>query len=87
MTTRTAKLTCPGCGVGLDGHDGVTVNGPPADGDVTICFDCGEIAVFDAGVTRLREPTNDEMLDIRTSETWAAVREVRDRIKNRRAGR
>lgn len=42
------------------GHGPVKV---PTEGDVSICFNCGELGIFDSP-TVIREPTKNERLEI-----------------------
>lgn len=54
---------CPNCGDMLEGatnmFDGCQ---EPKDGDVSLCFRCGHVLVFEAG--RPRNPTSEEMYRI-----------------------
>jgi len=66
-STYQQPTTCPHCGVGQDLHTNTTGARPPEDGDVAICWRCGDVAVFAAGpfgVTR-RKPTGPEDARIR----------------------
>jgi hypothetical protein len=61
-TTRTQAIPCPSCGKALDAATSVFDDAVPRDGDVSICFACGHIMVFEGGVPR--NPTDTEMPDI-----------------------
>jgi hypothetical protein len=56
------KTVCPFCGAKNDrsAHSGGLLV-LPDDGDVSICFGCAELSVFDSGVVGdLRKPTDEE---------------------------
>jgi hypothetical protein len=58
-TTMRIPAPCPHCGRVTDAATGATLDSTvPADGDVSVCFYCGAIAVFSA--TGLRHPTDAE---------------------------
>ena len=46
---------CPSCGVWMDGATGITSDDRPDPGDLTICFYCVKVAVYDDDLT-LRRP-------------------------------
>lgn len=55
---------CPYCGRANPEHDGPTRDDRPSPGDVSICWGCRQVAVFDdAGRARL--PTPDEAAELR----------------------
>lgn len=70
MTTRTPVTPCPHCGEELDAATrmfakavgDLIVDTVPSDGDVSICFTCGHIMVFEGGAPR--NPTTTEMYAI-----------------------
>ncbi|MBF3577476.1 hypothetical protein ISF62_18325 [Burkholderia pseudomallei] len=81
------NLTCPHCGVHNDRNSVVTRPGErpvsPADGDVSICISCGELAIFDMHARCLRLPTIDEANalesnpDLQLCRTaWRAMKDV-----------
>ncbi|ARL77586.1 hypothetical protein BOC54_36935 [Burkholderia pseudomallei] len=55
------NLTCPHCHALHEFHSDLTRPGAqPKDGDVSICINCGEFAIFDLHERCLRPPTIDE---------------------------
>ena len=78
-TKRKAKIThypltpCPWCLKGInaaapaEGGDDA-----PGEGDVTICFECGEWCLFTAEMT-LRKPTDDELTEIALDPNYQTV--------------
>lgn len=60
--TQTTRLTlaCPHCGKVNDRHTDMRGSAIPKDGDIAICIDCGELAVFNVTEGCLRLPTPDE---------------------------
>lgn len=72
---RHRALPCPACGYQSDALGdptapaGTTLN-EPADGDYTICFNCGQVFVFSVTAfgTALREPTLAELAEFSRSK-------------------
>jgi hypothetical protein len=62
------RLPCPHCGTLNDAHSSGTTSQPPTDGDASVCWNCGDIALFVAGPLglALRAPTSAERADILT---------------------
>ena len=60
MTTIEMDTVCPFC----DQHNECATGpfgGTPDDGDVTMCFNCGQLSVFDHNAAHgLRKPTKKE---------------------------
>ena len=60
--------TCPYCGERCDAHAEVAdPAAQPRDGDCSVCFGCGEVAVYFAitpSVLALRQPTQDERREL-----------------------
>lgn len=85
---------CPFCG-SLHTRASATANPAearaPVDGDVTLCFACGELAVFDAAVSGgLRKPTTAEYDQIAADSilrhmhhAWTRARDERERQERR----
>ena len=68
MTTTEMDTVCPFC---LCQHECATgpFGGVPDDGDVTICFMCGQFSMFDHTATGgLRKPTKKESREIERSQ-------------------
>ena len=59
MKTLVMNTTCPHCGKVHDRQTGFASESP-ANGDVAICMDCGELSVFDLDANCLRLPTVDQ---------------------------
>jgi thymidine kinase len=83
------RTVCPHCGQAhdevaeLDGKE----QAEPADGDLTLCFKCGQWAVFDArGEAGLRPPTDLEVLAIAGSRQCRAITEAWHRMMTERKG-
>ena len=62
-TTRTPKNKCPACGYQVDAVSEVDGNAVPEKGDISICLNCGAIAIFKDDLT-LRKPTGEELLKV-----------------------
>ena len=84
--------TCPFC---RQRHDAVTTairdgEPVPVEGDVSICFTCGEFSVFDA-TGGARKPTRAEQrvidADPRVRQARAAWHKVKDEIPSRKGRR
>jgi hypothetical protein len=74
-------MLCPFCGANHDCHAGIgeAAHLEPSDGDASLCFRCGRLAIFELG--QLRRPTAaeqdelDQSVEIqRVCETWRAMR-------------
>lgn len=60
MTTTEMDTVCPFCGTRHECATG-PLGGTPEDGDVTMCFACGQLCMFDHNATGgLRKPTKAE---------------------------
>lgn len=56
-----AKMSCPGCGAGLDGALNTETDRGPRDGDPTLCVECRSMLVYSGTpVNSLRYPTSEE---------------------------
>jgi hypothetical protein len=78
------KTPCPSCGYGFDVSSAIDGSGvAPTEGDVTICIQCAEIAVFTEEGRGLRVPTVTERAEALTNPevimAMFAVRMVRER--------
>jgi len=57
---------CPSCGHIIDGYTSSELdNASPKTGDVSICWYCGEIMVFDGNPLSVRKPTTEDMQEIK----------------------
>jgi hypothetical protein len=61
---RVPKSVCPICFTALDAASGVGGDLVPSEGDVTVCLECGNIAVFTVDL-RLRVPTEEEFSQLK----------------------
>jgi hypothetical protein len=82
---------CPFCSGRHDCVAGVGTNGRPSDGDITLCFTCGEWVFFDKHYKGgLRKPTWNEYQHIAFDPLLKQVRggwlQVMEEKKNERAG-
>jgi hypothetical protein len=68
--------TCPFCKVSHDGVTNVTGTPTPVTGDVTMCIECGEWAIFADVPGRLRKPTDAEYDKIVASEVATKARKA-----------
>ena len=64
---------CPSCGYVMELTTGVCGARVPADGDVSVCLNCGHLSLFDARKA-LRDPTPEELADLRQSDAWPTIR-------------
>lgn len=82
------KPCCPTCQTVNDGLTGGTTRANPSEGDVSVCAYCGEILIFTGSAERgygLREPTADELQEIRRCTPWIdrLVEEIRKDTRSR----
>jgi hypothetical protein len=81
---KLPEQICPACGYDLDA---ATYAGKedlrPRPGDVSICFKCANVLVFDVDM-KLREPMSAELLEILQDE---GVQNLVERLKTRRQKR
>lgn len=74
MTTHVFHSNCVWCGTRHDRATNADASeaGQPVDGDVTICFACGEWLVFERSY--LRAPTPEEFIEIGLDEDCRRAR-------------
>jgi len=76
MITEEIPTVCPFCG---EEHEAVTAarenaSSIPDDGDVSICFKCGKVSLFDrAADGGVRRPTKKEQRDLNRSENLREI--------------
>ncbi len=63
VTRRGIANRCPHCGYQTDCVSSVGSGRKPGDGNLSLCFECGEWAVFGPDL-RLRAPTDKEFVVI-----------------------
>ena len=76
--------TCPYCNKKVDAVTTSNKDNPrqPQEGDLTVCFDCGNISVFGHGM-KMR-PCRDEDLENASEDLVVSLFQLADRIKQRR---
>ena len=57
-----SKIKCPKCETLVDGFSGISEEGKPSDGDISICFYCACIGKYAKNVTVI-EPMSKEALE------------------------
>jgi hypothetical protein len=67
---------CLNCGKVLDAAMGVGHGRKPRPGCITICIGCGHIQAYGSGM-KLRELTDEEMIDVAGNETILAIQKAR----------
>lgn len=72
-TTRVPSNRCPVCKYQMDAATGVEPETKPKPGDVSICWQCGAVLIFDTDLTS-RLPTEQEFKELRESPMWPTVR-------------
>ncbi len=77
-TTIVEEQICPYCGHSLDVHS--TAEGKPEDGDISICFYCGEIIIFSEHLSLLKCNVNELNLD---SDVLGEILRIQKKIKNK----
>lgn len=66
---------CPQCRAIHDGMANMMDTRHPEDGDVSMCIVCGGISIYDhTNPTRLRFPTDDELVEINRDPNMRAIR-------------
>lgn len=65
MKTTKMLMLCPWCGRSMDRMSSVNADAVPEEGDVSLCFGCGEWCVVDNGM-HLRKPNDKEFEEIGT---------------------
>ena len=74
--------SCPFCGKMNDSHASVGKPGMPNEGDASICIDCGNVSIYEAGALgHMRKPTPEEQAELdadeRVQKVRAAIAQVR----------
>lgn len=77
--TRFAPHICK-CGYEMDASMPVVKGDPgPQEDDVSICFVCGRLWLFNQDLT-MREPSKRELIDLEYTPAWKMIKEARDKI-------
>lgn len=71
-THRLSSHSCPRCGHTMDCASGLSGDRPPGPGDISLCINCGGIALYTEDL-QLREPTGGEEYEIRVSDSWPEI--------------
>lgn len=67
MTTRFKEGRCLDCGKTINSAsrtDSRLEDVRPSEGDIAICFGCGHVMIYADGEGTLRQPTDDELVEI-----------------------
>lgn len=72
--TVTPRQACPRCGYQFDRAAGAFTDRIPKHGDVSLCFRCGLLLVFNADLTA--RPMTEEELDELDKETQSEILRV-----------
>ncbi|THK37667.1 hypothetical protein EHS39_13615 [Ensifer sp. MPMI2T] len=83
-TALTTETTCPFCGQRYDAASALVGNADPGKGDVTLCMNCGEWAMFDDVPGRLRRPTDSEYEMIVANPITGKARRIWQQLKEER---
>lgn len=63
-----ASVSCPSCGRANTEHDSIDEpSAAPGEGDLSLCWGCRSVAVYEINPLRLRFPTDAELREIMTS--------------------
>jgi hypothetical protein len=84
MTTLRLLTLCAYCGAQHSRitHADVSDMASPSDGDISLCFHCGEINVVDDGADGgLRKPNEDEKREIEADERVIHLRATWPKVK------
>jgi len=79
-TTRVPPHTCT---CGADNDAASHRNAIPSPGDVSLCWYCGELTVFNEDLTQ-HVPTEEEMVEIRANPAWHLVEDMINQIHARK---
>jgi len=69
---RIPESKCLGCGAKLDAYSSPKTSAMAKEGDISICLDCGHVAVFGKDL-RLRPLTDEEIIDIASNDELLAL--------------
>lgn len=83
--TEPNGAACFACGYEMDAATPLNGRNAPKAGSVSICARCGEISMF-VDDRLLREPTDEELADIRSSKSWPLIHEAQTLIRARQNG-
>lgn len=72
---ETPEQKCLACQHPLNRASSMVNDDAPVPGDVTLCIKCAHVMVFDENL-KLREPREDEEVDIFTNREMQAIRDA-----------
>lgn len=74
---------CPSCDIPLTAATGVENENKPEEGDISICFNCGEILTFNVDLTQSKI-SYEKLLEIKTTapEEFLMIKKISQQIKN-----
>jgi hypothetical protein len=67
---------CPHCGHRHDAATNLEAPRAPGKGDVSICLECGGVALFDMDPVRLRMPTPAEQVELESNQAVVSAQLV-----------
>lgn len=77
------RCKCPSCGYILDAATNIGGKQSPSYGDISICYNCCGICVYDVGLM-LRAATPDEIEGFRKMPNWDMVERLRSAVRERK---
>lgn len=84
ITTKTILNNCPFCGYNIDQATGEQI---PREGDVTMCFKCLNISVFDVDL-KLNKLSEELFAELRRDqEIWNKIEHYRDVLRSLKSKR
>jgi hypothetical protein len=87
MSVRVPKTECPKCKQPLDGATSMERDYGPKTGDVSLCYYCATLLIYDDDLTQ-RKPTPEELKEIgKDHYTMLMLAIGREKIKQRNAQR
>jgi hypothetical protein len=81
-TNRIVESHCTNCGMVVSAATGIDSNAQPSPGDVTVCFECGHVMIFDDDL-KVRDLTGDEIRMIAGDARIVGFQKLRARRKRR----
>lgn len=77
ISKNTDKHRCPVCDNPLTAATGVDTDAKPEEGDISICFGCGEILTFNADLT-LSKISEEKLNEIKINafDTYLSIKKI-----------
>lgn len=84
ITDNLGTHCCPSCGIPLTGAIGVDGENEPSEGDISVCFYCGEILTFKSDLST-NKISLDKLNEIRLNdiETYKMLMALSKKIKSK----